>query len=177
MAYEDEFAKRDEQGLQPRKSDDESAAAKALANYKKLILGTVIPLQFVLSIGVYLVAAYAVGMKSKLDAKFAVLSEYDLGYVYLAVYMVILGRTAIMVNANVARAGARVDRPDQHCYRVMDPKAPKDAAYVLMATTGWQGRFNRAQRGAFNTDEALPQFLLSTCLAGIFNEFDSFKLH
>jgi len=66
-----------------------------------------------------------------------------------------------MVNANATRAGAQVDRPDQHVYEVADAKASK----VSMASEGAAGKFNRAQRGAFNTDEALPAVLVSTCLA------------
>ena len=50
------------------------------------------------------------------------------------------------------RAGARVDRPDQHVYKIMSPEAKASSPYVLMSNTGWTGRFNRAQRGAFNTD-------------------------
>merc|ERR1719408_467277 len=73
-------------------------------------------------------------------------------------------RDALIVNANGARAEARVDRPDQHVYRVMDQNASKDAPYVLMAGTGPQGRFNRAQRGVFNTDESLPLVLVATLL-------------
>jgi hypothetical protein len=102
----------------------------------------------------------------RVDAKLAFLSQHDLGYVYLAVYLTGLARARIMVNSNVQRAGARVDRPDQHVYKVMDPKAADEAPLVLMANTGWAGRFNRAQRGAFNTDESLPIFLMSLVLAG-----------
>merc|ERR1719240_1744237 len=76
-------------------------------------------------------------------------------------------RTLLVVNANAARAPARVDRPDQHVYKIMDKDGPnKDAAYVMMANTGLQGRFNRAQRGVFNTDEALPSVLVNTLLTG-----------
>ena len=72
-----------------------------------------------------------------------------------------------MINANGARAPARVDRPDQHIYKIMAEKGPlADAPYVLMATTGDAGRFNRAQRAAYNMDEGLPLYLSATLLAG-----------
>ena len=56
--------------------------------------------------------------------------------------------------------------PDQHVYKIMDPNGKKDAPFVLMTNAGWAGKFNRAQRGAFNTDEALPMVLVNTVLAG-----------
>ena len=49
----------------------------------------------------------------------------------------------------------------------MDPKAPANAPYVLMVNTGAAGRFNRAQRAAFNMDEGLPLFISSLVLAGL----------
>jgi len=41
-----------------------------------------------------------------------------------------------------------------------------DVPFVLMANTGSAGRFNRAQRGVFNTDESMPLLLMNTLLAG-----------
>eukprot|EP01046_Picozoa_sp_COSAG06_P005450 COSAG06_NODE_244_length_19215_cov_20.256853_3_plen_168_part_00 len=82
----------------------------------------------------------------------------------LCIYIICLGRNRIMANSNAVRAGARLDRPDQHIYKIMDAKASKDAPFVLMANTGWAGKFNRAQRGAFNTDESIPAFLVNTLL-------------
>mmetsp|Transcript_14254 Transcript_14254/g.24292 ORF Transcript_14254/g.24292 Transcript_14254/m.24292 type:complete len:236 (-) Transcript_14254:96-803(-) len=170
MSDEDEFKSRDAQGLQPRKKDgpmdDEAAAAKAQAMYMKMIFAVVPTVQVVLATLTYLLASLGLGMKASLDAKFAFLHAYDLGYVYLAVYLIGLGRARLTVNSNAMRAGARLDRPDQHVYKIMDPAGKKDAPYVLMANVGWAGKFNRAQRGAFNTDEALPMVLVNTVLAG-----------
>ena len=38
------------------------------------------------------------------------LHEYDLGFVYLCIYIICLGRARIMVNSNAVRSGARIDR-------------------------------------------------------------------
>ena len=47
--------------------------------------------------------------------------------------------------------------PSGHFSGLAQPAAdPQDAPYVLMATTGPAGRFNRAQRAAFNADESMP---------------------
>jgi len=169
MVDENEFEKRDAQGLTPRKDDDPAdsdKAAKAKAGYMKMIFGIIPIFQCVFAISTYFVCSRLLGMKDALDTKFAFLYDHDLGYVYLAVYLIGLGRARMAVNSNAMRAAARVDRPDQHVYKVMDPKGEKDAPYVLMANTGWAGKFNRAQRGAFNTDEQMPMVLVNTVLAG-----------
>merc|ERR1712023_187063 len=82
-------------------------------------------------------------------------------------------RMVLVINANGARAPARVDRPDQHVYKIMDKDGPnKDTPYVMMANTGPQGRFNRAQRGVFNTDESMPLYIANSILAGaVFGPF------
>ena len=164
----DEFKDRDAQGLMPRKkdgpTDDDTKAAKAATMYMKLIFVTVPAIQLVLATGTYFLVSHF--QPETLAAKFRFLHTYDLGYVYLAIYIIGLGRGRLMVNANSARAGARIDRPDQHIYKVMDPNGAKDAPYVLMATTGWAGKFNRAQRALFNTDETMPQTLVTMALGG-----------
>mmetsp|Transcript_103162 Transcript_103162/g.272619 ORF Transcript_103162/g.272619 Transcript_103162/m.272619 type:complete len:238 (+) Transcript_103162:411-1124(+) len=168
MVEEDEFKNRDRQGLTPRKEDDpadEDMAAKAQAGYMKMIFGAIPIAQCVFAISTYF-ACRLLGMKDALETKFAFLHDHDLGYVYLAVYIIGLGRARMAVNSNAMRAAARVDRPDQHVYKIMTPSGETDAPYVLMANTGWVGKFNRAQRGAFNTDEQMPMVLINTVLAG-----------
>ena len=170
------------------------AMVKAQARYTKLFFVQIPLIQLGLSAGTYATICYGLPMLGMTSAQAAVtskiefLAQHDLGWVYLAVYIVALGRDRIAANSNAVRAGARVDRPDQHvceyhavsscvcgvsmimpanwlahvrltlCVdKIMDPKtAGSSTPYVLMSNTGWTGRFNRAQRGAFNTDESLP---------------------
>merc|ERR1712224_364075 len=92
--------------------------------------------------------------------------EYQLGYAFLAVWMLGFTRAWTVSIANGARSPARIDRPDQHVYKIMAASGPlKDAPYVMMANTGAQGRFNRAQRGVFNTDETMPLVIANTILS------------
>merc|ERR1711959_119683 len=120
----------------------------------------------VLAWGYYWVHAYLLGGKAAFDTKLAFIQRYDLGWVFLSVWVISMARARLIVNANAQRAGARVDRPDQHAYKIMDSKAKEDAPLVLMANTGPLGRFNRAQRGVFNTDESMPLYVANTILAG-----------
>jgi len=134
--------------------------------YIKMLFFMVPMIGQALAWGAYLFYSYGLGHFTTLDAKFEFLHKYELGYVFLCVWIMSLARGRLMINANSMRAGARVDRPDQHVYKIMDASAKSDAPYVLMANTGAVGRFNRAQRGIFNTDEAMPLFLVNTILAG-----------
>jgi len=80
---------------------------------------------------------------------------------------VLVARSYATVNANGARAPARLDRPDQHIYKIMAESGPlAGAPYVLMATTGEAGRLNRAQRACANMDEGMPLFLSGLLLQG-----------
>ena len=131
---------------------------------------TKIPLiQLALSTGTYATVCYGLpmlgmaGMKAAIDEKLALIAAHDLAWIYLAVYIVSLGRDRIALNANASRAGARVDRPDQHVYKIMSPEAKASSPYVLMSNTGWTGRFNRAQRGAFNTDGKIVMLSRFAC--------------
>merc|ERR1712226_1025171 len=49
----------------------------------------------------------------------------------------------------------------------MDPKAPANAPYVFMVNTGAAGRFNRAQRAAFNMDEGIALYISALVLAAL----------
>ncbi|CAE7895521.1 unnamed protein product [Symbiodinium sp. KB8] len=160
-----EFADRDEMGLKPL-SDSTPTAAAEMKKYVGLLLVYVPILSQILAWPTYFVAGRYLGQQDMYDAKFHFIYEYQLGYVFLAVWLVGLTRTTITILANGARAPARVNRPDQHVYKIMANSGPlKDAPYVLMANTGAVGRFNRAQRSMYNTDESLPMYLMCTMLA------------
>ena len=66
-----------------------------------------IPLiQLALSTGTYATVCYGLpmlgmaGMKAAIDEKLALIAAHDLAWVYLAVYIVSLGRDRIALNAN-----------------------------------------------------------------------------
>ena len=175
---EDEFAERDAQGLQPPKADgpretEAEAVARAQASYMKMIYMQVPIAQLLLATATYYALTLgwephsATPAGRTVGAKLQLIADHDLQWVYFAVWIIGLGRSRLMVNANAMRAGARLDRPDQHIYRTMDQQTRgQDVPYVLMANTGSAGRFNRAQRGVFNTDESMPLLLMNTLLAG-----------
>lgn len=163
---EDEFKKRDKQGLKASE-DDPPTEEDEMKKYCVMLFLVTPVIQILLALGVYVLGVKAFKQQALYDKKFQFIFDWQLGYVYLAVYMLSLMRAVLVLNANGARAPARVDRPDQHIYKIMDKDGPnKDASYVMMANTGLPGRFNRAQRGLFNTDENLPLVLVQTLLTG-----------
>mmetsp|Transcript_25346 Transcript_25346/g.70911 ORF Transcript_25346/g.70911 Transcript_25346/m.70911 type:complete len:234 (-) Transcript_25346:243-944(-) len=136
--------------------------------YFKMIGGVVTFWAPLIATGLYLVICYFFpGQSALFEAKFAFIRRYDLGWLYCAWYVVSLAKIYVNINANGARAPARLDRPDQHIYQVMAESGPlANAPYVLMARDGAAGRFNRAQRAAFNMDEGMPLFITGLLLQG-----------
>lgn len=165
MIQEDEFRERDAQGLKPDMDETPTETAE-LKKYMTMLLLLMPVIGQVFAWGTYVVFSQMLDQHARYEKRFAVIREYELGYVYLSVWVLVIARAVLVANANGARAPARVERPDQHAYKMMDRTGSSDAPFVLMATTGPQGRFNRAQRAVFNTDELLPLLLAQVVLVG-----------
>jgi len=86
---------------------------------------------------------------SKVESKIRLLADYDLGWLYLAVFLLKFVPNAINAVVAARRKEARANNPDQHVYRVYTAPGAPALPYVLMETEGDVGRFNRAQRFFF----------------------------
>lgn len=162
VSLAEEFAKRDEMGLD--KNSKPKTEEEQRAFYYSMI-GKAIFLQApFLGWLAYFAVRLVPGQAERIDAKFDLIATYDLGWVFVTTLLALLTKSYLMINVNGARAAARVDRPDQHVYKIMSAEKYKDAPYVLMASTGPAGRFNRAQRASLNHDETLPVFLVNLVL-------------
>lgn len=169
---EDDYLNRDAMGLQ-KKQKRTCIEADERVHYFKLyatLMTSIFPLLTWFAY-TYLLPTFFRTVRVNADRKLAIIVEYQLGYVYLTWYIIFLTRYYLAINANGARASAKVDRPDQYIFEIKAKEgALAQAPYVLMADTGTAGRFNRAQRAAANTDEYLPMFatgsLLVACVFG-----------
>ena len=169
---EEEFVNRDSMGLVPESKRKKVLYGKNEAEARTSYFRMLAAMMFVSSpllatlvhSGVcHLSPSHAATLEHKLDF----IRQNDLGYVFLAWFVVNAARSYASVNAMGARAPAGVDRPDQHVYKIMAASGPlANAPYVLMATTGSAGRFNRAQRVCSNMDESMPLFLTGLLLQG-----------
>ena len=168
----DDFANRDERGLvkTPTRPADEAAER---VFYFKLYATWMTSVGPALAWLLYwALGQLAPAARARCDAKLELVREHELGWVYATWLVVFFARTYLAINANGARAAARLDRPDQHVYKIMANPAEgsdrsrqlADAPYVLMENTGAAGRFNRAQRAAANMDEGLAGLLAGLLL-------------
>jgi len=148
--YEDEMDP--EEGLTVEQTKQEK---DEFAKYVKMY-STIILVFQLLAWGTYLLTNLLREQKRLHEIKLDFIYENQLGYVYLALFMVYLARTYLSINSNAARAPTGLARPDQHVY----------TGKVLMDAEGAAGRFNRAQRAAYNMDEGLPLYSVALILAG-----------
>ncbi|CAN0000249.1 unnamed protein product, partial [Ectocarpus fasciculatus] len=158
---------RDEKGLRPvgdiaRPLNESSERVHYFSLYGKIIFGAAPTIAFLIY---YVEQFVAPRLRTVVDERLALIGQYELYWVYLGWYIVFLTRCYMAINANGARLPARVDRPDQHAYKIMSKSKPlADAPYVLMENAGPVGRFNRAQRAAAHMDEFIALFLTATIL-------------
>ena len=125
----DEFEQRDGLGL----SRDDVLKAPAAAeadkrwDYKKMYARRVVVQCPVLAVALYV----AVAQFYDVEARLALARSLDLGWAFLAWYVVYLARQAVAINAAACRAGARCPRPDQHVYRIAHPDF-NEKPYVMI---------------------------------------------
>jgi hypothetical protein len=159
--YEEDYDEDEdvEEGL----TAEETAKGKAEFRKYLLMIGVmVLVIGPIFAWSTYFLTNLNEGQKDLHDYKFALIYKYQLGYVYLALFILYLTRQYLMVNTNAARAPAGCERPDQHVY----------TSKVLMVSEGAAGRFNRSQRAAANMDESLPLYALALVFAGfVFGPF------
>eukprot|EP00757_Euglenozoa_sp_SAG-D1_P019549 gene19549-977_t len=161
----EEFKHLDERGLRKASSMERTDnEAMERVHYFKLYATITTNVAPLLCLATYALVGWLFPSQAAIQAsKIQFITDHQLNWVYACWYVVFLTRMYMAINANGARSAARVDRPDQHCYKIMDPNAAKQS-YILMENTGPVGRFNRAQRAAANMDESLPIFLVGLLL-------------
>ena len=128
-----------------------AAEADKRWDYKKMYARRVVVQCPVLAVALYV----AVAQFYDVEARLALARSLDLGWAFLAWYVVYLARQSVAINAAACRAGARCPRPDQHVYRIAHPDF-NEKPYVMMC----QRRPARALQPrpaatVFNYDEAL----------------------
>eukprot|EP00563_Minutocellus_polymorphus_P003729 CAMPEP_0181031424 /NCGR_PEP_ID=MMETSP1070-20121207/6225_1 /TAXON_ID=265543 /ORGANISM="Minutocellus polymorphus, Strain NH13" /LENGTH=222 /DNA_ID=CAMNT_0023108801 /DNA_START=82 /DNA_END=750 /DNA_ORIENTATION=+ len=112
--------------------------------------------------------------KSAADAKLDLLATYDLGWLYLGIFVVKLLQLPIAIILGSARKASKVNVPDQHVYRVMGSEGSK-LGHVLMETEDDDlGKFNRAQRALQNYHEQFPTMMLQYVAASFVWPFETF---
>eukprot|EP00808_Paulinella_micropora_P007897 g59421.t1 len=164
MDDEDEFSGRDAMGLMEKVEKGEEETRRF---YFKMVGVLNFLFAPVICWVTYGLTKMIDKQKELYESKFNFIHDNQLGYVFIAWYAIYLARTYVSINANGARAAARVDRPDQHIYKVMAASGVHSGMpFVLMANSGPEGRFNRAQRALYNMEETIAFFLTGVILAG-----------
>ena len=154
----DQFIGRASSGLLPE--DKAKSEAQVRAYYFQLTVVASFVIGPILAFGWYFLVTTLVPSQTDLiQVRLSLLRDYDLIYVYIGYYIIYLARAYAIINANGARGPARVDRPCQHVYQIYAESGPlANAPYVVMVNdSGQLGRFNRAQRAAFNLDSLVAE--------------------
>ena len=109
------------------------------------------------------------------DAAIDILSSYELGWLYLGIFLLKLFQIPQTILLGTTRKACKVNPPDQHVYKVMGTNGlAEQLGYVLMENQGDIGRFNRAQRAFMNYHEAFPTVALLYVAAGFVFPLASF---
>mmetsp|Transcript_18865 Transcript_18865/g.32163 ORF Transcript_18865/g.32163 Transcript_18865/m.32163 type:complete len:219 (-) Transcript_18865:697-1353(-) len=121
----------------------------------------------------YFSSYYADEKVTAANSKIAIISEYDLGWLYLGLFLIRILTLPININLGKARKASKAGLPDQHVYKVMAAEGSK-LGYVLMENEGVHGAFNRAQRALQNYHENFPGVVVQYIAASFVFPFEAF---
>mmetsp|Transcript_737 Transcript_737/g.2243 ORF Transcript_737/g.2243 Transcript_737/m.2243 type:complete len:224 (-) Transcript_737:191-862(-) len=144
----------------PYKSDYDRMAPEPKSLFKVYSIVFVLPTLIGTAVAVPILLFYP----RKAYKSINVLADFELGPVYLVIW--VLKYFILLINANLgtARRRTKVNVPDQHVYQVYG--GPAAGSFVMMADDGDMGKFNRAQRALQNLMEQLPMLLVELLLVG-----------
>ena len=111
------------------------------------------------------------------DARIELLTQHDLGWLYLGIFLLKLLQVPFSIVLGEARKTSKVAVPDQQVYKVMgssDGSKHNELGYVLMEKDGVHGAFNRAQRALQNYHEVFPTLALQYVAASWVFPFEAF---
>eukprot|EP00439_Symbiodinium_sp_Y106_P055377 s232_g7.t1 len=117
---------------------------------------------------------YLFGDRKAYDAKIDILATYNLGWLYLSLFVVYYTKQFVSQQASMERNAASVMLPNQSVHKVMVKEGATALPYVLLEETGPVGRANRAQRGFENLMEYLPMYLAYLFANGFVYPFPAF---
>eukprot|EP00986_Skeletonema_menzelii_P018208 scaffold26582_cov155-Skeletonema_menzelii.AAC.4 len=144
----------------------------------------------------YFASYYTDAKVAAANSKIAIISEYDLGWLYLGLFLIRILTLPININLGKARKASKAALPDQHVYKaclkfahhvfeynatiqlhliVMGAEGSK-LGYVLMENEGVHGTFNRAQRALQNYHENFPGVVVQYVAASFVFPFEAFVL-
>lgn len=173
---EEDCKRRDGKGLRPGVDTRVASESRERIHYFTLYGLILAAAPFIAFVVYCCIPIWSPRLSRMVEDRLQFIANNDLHWVYFSWYAVFVTRCYMSINANGARLPARVDRPDQHVYRVMSSAKPfADMPYVLMVNTGVIGRFNRAQRAAAHMDEFMGLFLTALLLgAAVFGPLSFF---
>ncbi|CAK9029552.1 Uncharacterized protein SCF082_LOCUS18841 [Durusdinium trenchii] len=142
---------------------------KMPASFFPIVIGISMTMGQVLAWPIYLL-----GDREAYDKKIDILASLNLGWLYLALFVVYYTKQIVSQHASFVRNHANVSLPNHTVHKVFVPQGQKQLPYVLLEEEGPVGTANRAQRGFENLMEYLPMYLAYLCAVGFVYPFPVF---
>eukprot|EP00403_Amphidinium_massartii_P047090 CAMPEP_0178459268 /NCGR_PEP_ID=MMETSP0689_2-20121128/48031_1 /TAXON_ID=160604 /ORGANISM="Amphidinium massartii, Strain CS-259" /LENGTH=214 /DNA_ID=CAMNT_0020085717 /DNA_START=99 /DNA_END=743 /DNA_ORIENTATION=- len=138
----------------------------AIPDSKKVSVKMAVTMNLIMYMFGTIVAVAIYLLATPVDGKYAVLSSLDLGWLYLALFLISVTKVFVSWHAMYHRHQACIMQPNMYGYKVMTKEGAAAMPYVLQEEEGGVGKANRAQRAIDNYMEYLPILVAHLLAAG-----------